>query len=132
MHETAPDEQECIPSIINRQSPFLPQAAPCFAQVLSMHWPHSVLPRDGAGGGAGAGAALAAAGLAVSASGADDADAAGAAVSEPVDFPELAAWVLSDAGVSAGFDSPPQASQVSEKDTTRTRGKRWARDMAFE
>jgi hypothetical protein len=84
-----------------------------------------VLPRDGAGGGAGA--ALAAGTLAVSASGADDADPAKAAVSEAVDFSDLAAWALSDAGFSAGLDSPPQASPVSGPETTRTRAARGPR-----
>jgi hypothetical protein len=111
-----------------------PQAASCFAQVLSMHLPQSVLPNDGGGGGAAA-AELGGLALAVSAAGADDADAAAPAVSEVAGSAELADAELSGAGLSAGLDPPPHASQASGTATMRTRvmmGKWWARLMVFD
>jgi hypothetical protein len=133
MHAAAPDEQPWMPSRVDWQSVFFPHAAAGFEQVLSTHWPQSVLPNDGDGGGAASVAAeLELVPADVSAAEADDADPVGA-VSEAGDASELAAAEDSEAGLSGGLDSPPpQAIQASGTAATRTRavtGRRGARLM---
>jgi hypothetical protein len=116
-HAAAPDEQLWMPSRIAWQSVFFPQAASCFAQVLSMHLPQSVLPNDGDGGGAAA--VDSELGLDVSAAAAE-ADSAGAAESDAAGASELADAELSPAAVSGGLVSPPpHASQARGAATTR-------------
>jgi hypothetical protein len=122
MHDAAPDEQPWIESRVDWQSVFLPQAASCFLQALSMHLPQSVVPSGGDEGAAAA--VLSELGLAapdVSAA-ADDADSAGAALSEAAGASELADAELSAEGLSAGLDSPPpHASQASGTATMQKR-----------
>ena len=133
-HDAAPDEQLWIASRVDWQSVFFPHAAAGFEQVLSTHWPQSVLPNDGDGGGADSAAAaeLELVPGDVSAAEADDADPVGA-VSEAGDASELEAAEDSEAGLSGGLDSPPpQAIHASGTAATRTRavrGRRGARLM---
>jgi hypothetical protein len=124
MHVAAADVQSWIPSSAVWQSLFLPQAASCFEQVLSMHLPQSVLLNDGGGGLAAAVDSELGLFSAVSAAGAADSDAAGAAESEAAGASELAEAELSDAGVSGGLDSPPP--QASHAGGTATRRRRAA------
>jgi hypothetical protein len=98
------------------QSLFLPQAVSAFAQTLSMHALQSVLPNVGAGGGEAS--AVAASGLSdfsgLSPAGAADAESAAALDgAEPSDSELALLEELSSAGVSGGFDPPPQASQTA-------------------
>ena len=117
------------------QSLSFPHAAACFAQVLSMHLPQSVLSKDAGGGvDAAVDSGVEAGGGDVSAAAADeDADAAELAVSELADCDELADAVVSSlAGVSGGLVPPPHASQASGTETMRDRvvsWRRWARLM---
>jgi hypothetical protein len=116
---------------------FLPQAAKGFAQVLSTHWPQSVLPNVGEGGGAASAVAVALELVEpMSPAEADDADALGAEVSEVEGPSELAAAEDSEAGLSGGLDSPPpQAAQASGTAAMRTRavmGRWWARLMVLD
>jgi hypothetical protein len=119
MHAAAPDEQPWIPSRVDWQSVFLPQAASCFAQVLSMHLPQSVL--SSVGGGGVLAAVLSELGVEVSAAGAADADSAGAAESEAAGASELEDAELSPAGLSGGLDSPPPHAKASGTEAMRTR-----------
>jgi hypothetical protein len=102
-----------MPSSVDWQSVFLPQAATCFEHVLSMHLPQSESPSGGAeGGGAAAGAALAEVSLAAEAAGAALDESAGAG------SPESALDFSSD-GVSGGL-LPPQATHARGTTTART------------
>jgi hypothetical protein len=113
-----------IVSSVDWQSLSLPQAAACFAQVLSTHLPQSVLSNDGGGGvdaAVDAGSEVGAAAAGVSAGAADaDADAEeDSAASEEADSagpPDA----VSLAGVSGGFDPPPHASQIAGTEVRRT------------
>lgn len=120
-HPAPPDVQAWTESSITWQSLSLPQAAACFAQLLSTHLPQSVLSNDGVGGGDDAAGSGVLAGAGVSAADDADADAAEAAESEAAGSVELPVEAVSLAGLSAGLDPPPQASQASGTETRRTR-----------
>jgi hypothetical protein len=115
MHEAAPgDVHAWIESMAAWQSLFLPQAVSAFAQTLSMHALQSVLPNVGAGGGEASAVALDSAFSGFSAAGADDAESAAALDgAAPSDSEPLLLEELSSAGVSGGFEPPPQASQTA-------------------
>jgi hypothetical protein len=114
MHVAPPEVHPWTASRLAWQSVFLPHAAAGFAQTLSMQAPQSVPPNGGAAGGELAAEDSAVAlGSVFSADGAEDAESAAFADAETSDFSELELEELSSAGLSAGFDPPPQASQTA-------------------
>jgi hypothetical protein len=139
MQPAPPEVQLWIVSSVDWQSLSLPQAAACFAQVLSTHLPQSVLSNDGGGGVDAAvdsevGAAGAGAGVSADAAGDAEADEP-SPVSEDADSDPLLAEAVSLDGVSGGFEPPPHASHTAGTEVRRTIvviGKRLARIMVAE
>jgi hypothetical protein len=123
MHAAPLCEQLWIVSSVDWQSLSLPQAAACFAQVLSTHLPQSVFPKEADGGEDAGGDSELGLAAAVSAGGGEaDADAAGLGDSaEPAGSDELVAEALSSAGLSGGLVPPPHASQASGNAAMRAR-----------
>jgi hypothetical protein len=122
MHAAPLCEQLWIVSRVDWQSLSLPQAAACFAQVLSTHLPQSVFPNEGVGGEDAAVDSELGLGAAAVSAGAAEADAAGLGVSaDPVGSAELVAEALSSAGLSGGLVPPPHASQAIGNAAKRVR-----------